>query len=101
MQNITLRAAIVLLAVALQKPSMKSKAKDHQEYLAKRIALWKEGEIDSLLGEGRAIQERPAKTKRQIEAPNIAKIFAKLVMEGQINSALDILAVLIAAECYR
>ena len=29
-----LKAAIVLLAVGLQKPSQKSKAKDHQECLA-------------------------------------------------------------------
>ena len=34
-QPIPLRAAIVLLAVGLQKPSQKSKAKDHQECLAK------------------------------------------------------------------
>ena len=46
MQSIALKAAIVLLAVGLPKPSQKSKAKDHQEYLAKRLVLWKEGEID-------------------------------------------------------
>ena len=47
MQPIVLKAAIVLLAVGLQKPSQKSKAKDHQECLAKRLVLWKEGEIDN------------------------------------------------------
>ena len=91
MQHIALKAAIVLLATALQKPSMKSKAKIHQECLAKRLALWKEGEIDSLLREGRSIQKRLVKTKRT-EPPNKAKIFAKLVMEGQINSALRYLS---------
>ena len=48
-QHIALKAATVLLATVLQKPSMKSKAKDHQECLTKRLALWKEGEIESLL----------------------------------------------------
>ena len=48
-QHVSLKAAIVLLAVGLQKPSRKSKAKDHQECLAKHLALWKEGDIDSLL----------------------------------------------------
>ena len=43
------KAAIVLLAVGLQKPSQKSKTKDHQECLAKRLVLWKEGETDKLL----------------------------------------------------
>ena len=40
-QHIALKAAIVLLAAGLQKPHQKSKAKEHQEYLAKRLALWK------------------------------------------------------------
>ena len=35
MKPIALKAAIVLLAVGLQKPSQKSKAKDHHECLAK------------------------------------------------------------------
>ena len=52
MQPIALKAAIVLLAVALQKPSQKLKAKDHQECLAKRVVRCKEGEIDKLLCEG-------------------------------------------------
>ena len=46
MRPIALKAVIVLLAVGSQKPSQKSRAKDHQEYLAKRLVLWKEGEID-------------------------------------------------------
>ena len=58
MQPIALKAAMVLLTVGLQKPSQKSKAKDHQECLAKRLVLWKEGEIDILLREGRMIQKR-------------------------------------------
>ncbi|CAB3984705.1 Hypothetical predicted protein, partial [Paramuricea clavata] len=90
-QHIALKAAIVLLATALQKPSVKSKAKDHKECLEKRLALWKEGEVESLLREGRSIQKRVAKAKRT-EPPNKAKIFAKLVMEGQINSALRYLS---------
>ena len=90
-QHIALKATIVLLATALQKPSMKSKAKDHQECLTKRLALWKEGEIESLLREGRSIQKRILKTKRA-KPPDKARIFAKLVMQGQINSALRYLS---------
>lgn len=58
MQHIALKAAIVLLALGLQKPSRQSKAKDHQECLSRRLTLWKEGEIDTLLREGRMIQKR-------------------------------------------
>ena len=90
-QHIALKAVFVLLAVGLQKPGQKSKAKDHKECLIKRLALWKDGEIDKLLREGRMIQTRIGKGKKS-EPQNRAKIFAKLVMEGQINSAMRFLS---------
>ena len=58
MNHRAVTAVIVLLAFALQKPRQGSKAKDHQECLSMRLALWKEGEIDTLLREGRMIQKR-------------------------------------------
>ena len=70
---------------------MKYKPKDYQECLTKRSALWKEGEIESLLREGRSIQKCIRKTKRA-NPPDKAKIFARLVMRGQINSALRFLS---------
>ena len=86
-QHIALKAFFVLLAVGLQKPGLKSKAKDPKECLKNRLLLWKNGEIDTLLNEGRIIQSRIGKGKKSVP-PNKAKIFAKLVMEGQINSAM-------------
>lgn len=89
-QHIALKAAFVRLAVGLQKPSQKSKAKDHQDILSKCLALWKDGEINKLLREGRIIQGRIGKRKTS-DPPDRSKVFAKLVMEGQINSALRFL----------
>lgn len=86
-QHVSLKAAFVLLAVSLQKPGSKSKAKDHVDALSKRLVLWKEGEIHKLLREGRLIQGRIGKSKMS-DPPNKSKIFAKLVLEGQINAAL-------------
>ena len=90
-QHIALKAAIVLLALALQKPGQKSKAKEHQQCLGKRLEQWKNSEIECLVREGRAIQRRLQIAKSH-DAPNKAKVFAKLVMEGQINSALRFLS---------
>jgi len=87
-QHVSLKAAIVLMAVGLQKPYKKSKAKDNQECLAKCLTLWKEGEIDTLLREGKMIQRRLNNSKRT-KPPNKAKVFANLVMRGQIHSALQ------------
>ena len=80
-QHISLKAAFVLLAVALQKPSPKSKTKDHQEVLSKRLTLWKEGDISKLVREGRILQRRIGKL-RTSDPPEKSKVFAKLVLEG-------------------
>ena len=81
----------MLLAVGLQKPSPKSKAKEHQELLSKRLVQWKDGEINKLLREGRIIQSRIGKL-RSTDPPDKSKVFTKLVLEGQINSALRFLS---------
>ena len=52
-QHIALKTVFVLLALGLQKPGQKSKAKDHKECLKKRLASWKDGKINKLLYEGR------------------------------------------------
>ena len=81
-QHVSLKAACVLIAVSLQKPSPKSKTKDHQDALSNHLALWKGGKIDKLLREGRIIQGRIGKLKRS-DLPDRSKGFAKLVLEGQ------------------
>ena len=83
----SLKATFVILAVGLQKPGPKSKAKDHQDALAKRLVLWREGEISKLLREYRIIQDRIGKRKGSASLDK-TKVFAKLVLEGQINAAL-------------
>lgn len=90
-QHIALKAAFVLIAVCLQKPSQKSKTKDPKECLTRRVALRKNGDIDQLIREGRTIQQRIGRS-RKIEPPNKAKIFAKLVIKGQIIAALRYLS---------
>ena len=89
-QHIALKVVFVLLALGLQKPDQTSKGKDHNECLKKRLALWKDGKINKLLHEGRMIQTCIGKGKKA-DPRNRAKIFAKLVMEGQINSAMRFL----------
>ena len=89
--HVPLEAAFVLLAVGLQKPGPKSKAKDHQDALAKRLVLWREGEISKLPREGRIIQGRIGKLKG-LASLDMTKVFAKLVFEGQINAALRLVS---------
>ena len=41
----------IFLPLMLQKPSSKSKARDHVKYLEKRLKLWKEGDLKAILAE--------------------------------------------------
>ena len=75
MEFIALKVAIILLALCLQKPGPESKSKDHQDCLAKRLVLWKKGEVDTILREGRMIQRRLGNSRRATDPPNRAKIF--------------------------
>ena len=44
-------------ALLLEKPSTKSKVKDHVKHLEKWLTLWQEGNLLELLAEGATIQE--------------------------------------------
>ena len=77
-------------ALLLQKPSFKSKAKDHTLCLTRRMDLWKKGDFDTLLRECRAIQTTlTASRKSTIE--NLSKTFASLMFRGKVNAALRLL----------
>ena len=52
--------------------------------------MWKKGQIDRLMREGRFIQARLPKTASR-KPQNQARIFANLIMEGQIKSAMILL----------
>ena len=42
----------------MQKPSKNSKSKNHLKLLERRLEIWKEGNLNELYEEGRAIQDR-------------------------------------------
>ena len=50
-KDISWKCIMVMPALLLQKPSAKSKSRDHKEVLKRRFALWKKGELIQLLKE--------------------------------------------------
>ena len=87
-----LKLCMIMPAVLLQKPSRKSTAKQHGQYLRRRMDLWEEGKFGELLKEGRAIQEKLKQPMKRIENyEELAKKFAKLMMEGKVHAALRLL----------
>ena len=90
LESVALKACSVLVALALQKPSRTSKSKDHVAHLNRRLGLWKEGSVSSLLDEGRCIQKQlqfcgvPNKDKA-------ARTFNHLMLQGKVCAALHYL----------
>lgn len=92
MCNIALKMSMVMPAVLLQKPSRKSSAKQHTEYLNKRLSLWEDGKFNELMIEGRTIQKAVSKfTPKTQSQDHLAKTFAKLMLQGKVNAALRLL----------
>ena len=55
-ERLALSLVHVFVPLMLQKPCQKSKARDHVKYLASRLDMWKNGELDKLFSEGKEIQ---------------------------------------------
>ena len=85
-QSIALKVYMTVSSLLLQKPSRKSKAKQHSAKLSQRLTLWKEGKIDILLCEGKAIQRQFQQKPRSKE--EITKIFSRLMLQGKVIATL-------------
>jgi hypothetical protein len=75
----------------LQKPSARSKAKEHSVALDRRLKLWKAGDIVSLMREIRHTQKSFTSSKKQRSPDDVSQSFAKLIMEGKVSAALKLL----------
>ena len=92
LESIALKAAVVLPILLLQKPQRASKLKDHVECLERRLKSWKEGNLNDLLMEGRAIQCRLPKSFPQRAEEKLARTFSNLMFAGKCKAALDLLS---------
>ena len=56
LETVAMKAIMILPHVVLQKPHPSSTAKEHHACLERRLAAWKQRDIDGLIREGRTIQ---------------------------------------------
>ena len=90
LESIALKAATVPILL-LQKPSRKSKAKDHTSCLARRLKSWEVGDLNELVIEGRMIQQRKSSPFESDE--HLARPFSKLMLQGKTKAALRLLTI--------
>ena len=92
LECIAMKAIMILPILLLQKPSAKSKCKDHSKFLGERLIKWKAGAFDELLIEGRTIQGRLINHQNGKRSNgNIAKAFDRLVSLGNIKAAIRLI----------
>ena len=93
LSKFALKLSMIMPALLLQKPCRKSTAKQHGQYLRRRMDLWEEGKFDEIMREVRFIQEKikPSLTNTERSLDHLAKVFAKLVLKGKIHAALRLL----------
>ena len=91
LNSIALKTFFILPALLLQKPTAKSKAKEHTVSLNRRLDMWKNSEFDKLLKEVQYIQHKFKSSKKQKSPEDVGRIFAKLIMEGKLSAAIKLL----------
>ena len=67
LEGVAMKACMVAPILLLQKSSRTSKSKDHVNHLQRRLDLWHKGEVQSLISEGKCIQNRLYKGTRQTD----------------------------------
>jgi len=86
-EPIAFTMAAIIFPLVLQKPARDSKTAENKKYLEKRLQLWKRGDLDDLLNEGRTIQKRFSRKKKSTPEKK-EKRFVKLMEIGKVSAAL-------------
>ena len=92
LECIALKATVILPILVLQLPNRRSKPKEHAACLERRMKAWKNGDLESLVNEGRTIQLRLPRLKNTQSDSNLARTFANLMFKGKVHAALDLLS---------
>ena len=90
-KHIAFKAIMVMPNLLLQKPSKKSKSKDHLKALDRRLHLWEDGNLIELYHESDTIQNSFDSMPRPRSVAEISKKFAGEMQKGNINSAIKLL----------
>ena len=87
LESVAMTAIMVIFPLLLQKPTKKSKTKDHNRFLENRLQSWRSGKINSLIKEGKAIQNRFNNSNIK-NRQNREKVFSRLMLQGKVSAAL-------------
>ena len=94
LEQIALKAAMLMPKLLLQKPHPKSKTKEHTRCLERRLHVWSAGNFEELIKEGKTIQQHLPQRRMKTSDQNqrLAKTFASLMLRGKVRAALRLLS---------
>ena len=90
-ESVSIKAAMVLPALILQKPFRASKSKDYVKCVERRMQLWKEGKFHHLFEEAAAIQTRVVQSDTRQQDNSISQRFADLMKKGNVRQAMRLI----------
>ena len=83
---------MLLYALILQKPHLRTSKRDLTSCLQKCLSLWFQGDIDALLNEGRTIQyqllSHSSGHKKLDDDHHISRRFVKHMIYGNVKTAV-------------
>ena len=86
-KKIAIMLLMLLFPLVLQKPSQDSKSRDHVIAIERRLTLFRAGDFQALLREGRLIQSRLPSLAGK--ARNAVRTFTRLMLHGKVGKALQ------------
>ena len=94
LEGISLKAAMSLPILILQKPFSKSKPSDYVQCIERRLKLWLRGDLTALLEEGHSIQRGLTYPRIPNDSSNVSFSFSKLMLQGKgkVRAALRLLS---------
>ena len=87
-KSVALSLVHIFIPLILQKPSMRSRAKENSQYISKRLIQWSEGNLDDILSECQTIQARLKKHRSKQDGESKSKAFTRLMLQGKVSQAL-------------
>ena len=92
MECIALKATFLFPLLVLQKPHRRSKNKEHNIALERRLNSWLDGSFVILLNEGKTIQKQFKNARhRTAKKPDFLRQFSNYMFDGKVKAALRIL----------
>ena len=86
-ERLALSIVHIFIPLMLQKPSSKSKPREHVKYLSSRLERWKLGQLQSIMDETREIQRQIKIKQRPDKTMANQKAFVNLMLSGKVGDA--------------